>query len=270
MTIAASRNFRGLRWSPTSEQEVVLLFGRLLGYLPQPLTIDFVGTTFPDCKATDSETRETIWIEFELKSSHFYRDHKDRVEQCNWIVCWEDDWDGNLPALWKDRPPTIVALKDLVEKIPERQILNTRVETDPKNLFSLRVQALPTEQQHRIEQLLSVGSNPFLKVVWPETNGACFTVRGNIAGHDVECFKLSSTGMIGTPFSRWKKVPPEIRTAVAQQLNDALSIDWFSDGRKGSRYIGELLTSDEQLQRFIGVWRGLVSSSSKDVPKTGK
>jgi hypothetical protein len=32
--------FRGLRWEPTDEQDVLVLFGRLLDHLPRPLAIE--------------------------------------------------------------------------------------------------------------------------------------------------------------------------------------------------------------------------------------
>ena len=73
MTEEIPSGFRALRWEPTNEQEVVMLFGRLLGYLKRHLAIEFVQTGFPDCKATDSETGDEIWIEFELYAGHFKR-----------------------------------------------------------------------------------------------------------------------------------------------------------------------------------------------------
>src|SRR5438552_4051230 len=103
--------FRGLRWEPTNEQEVVFLFGKLLNHLPRPLAIESIRTIFPDCRATDSETGEIITIEFELLASHFFRDHATRAERCQWVVCWQDDV--------KDKPtscPRIVALDVLVEQ----------------------------------------------------------------------------------------------------------------------------------------------------------
>ena len=57
---------RCLTWEPSNEQEVVVLFGRLLDHMPRPVAIEFVQTGFPDCKAIDVETREPLWIEFEL------------------------------------------------------------------------------------------------------------------------------------------------------------------------------------------------------------
>jgi hypothetical protein len=265
MTIPFPPSFRGLRWAPTSEQEVVFLFGRLLDRMPSPLTIEFMGTPFPDCKATDSETDKAIWIEFELKSSHFFRDHKMCVERCDWVVCWEDDQERPFPRRPRRPPndpdPEIIALNKI--EVGQNLILNpTLANSDCAEQFGLRLRALPQPHQRIIEQLLSFGQDE-LKVVWPDTNNVCFTVRGVLdEGQEVELFKVYNTSMIGIPFHRWKKVAPEIRTAIAKQLNNAIGTEWFRDGRKKSRDVAELMPDDETVQSFISVWRKLAGNRS--------
>jgi hypothetical protein len=111
--------FRGLRWEPTDEQDVVVLFCRLLDHLPRPLAVENVRTGFPDCKATDSETGDELSIEFELKSSHFLRDHSDRTEKCDWIICWHDDLETKPWGF-----PQVVALDDIVERLSPGVVLN--------------------------------------------------------------------------------------------------------------------------------------------------
>jgi hypothetical protein len=167
-------HFRGLRWEPTDEQEVVMLFGQLLDHLPESLVIDYIGTVFPDCKATNAETNEDVWIEFELKSSHFFRDHRGRKEKCDWIVCWEDD-QPDLPH----NAPRIVALNTVVCKKRLKCILNplTGVTTG-REAFLIRIEALSAHHQWIIRRLLRFAErDKGLRVDWPETNGACFTVR---------------------------------------------------------------------------------------------
>ena len=151
--------FRGLLWEPSNEQEVVLLFGRLLHLLPRPLAIEFVQTGFPDCKARDLATHEVLWIEFELHSSHYRRDHhkanSPRLEKCDWIVCWRHD-EKNVLGL-----PPVTALKDLIDAQPNpgEYIRNRRPPgATHEEYFHSRVRALPEHHQHVIRRLLGICS----------------------------------------------------------------------------------------------------------------
>ena len=47
----------GLRWAPSHEQEVVLLFGLLLPHLDGMSVIEEASDSFPDCVATDERGR---------------------------------------------------------------------------------------------------------------------------------------------------------------------------------------------------------------------
>lgn len=85
-----------MRYTPTSEQEVVVLFGLLLPQLPIHLELDEVGRQFPDCLAwriADDGSASLIRIEFELYTSNF-RLHRNDPAGCDPIVCWEDDVPG--------------------------------------------------------------------------------------------------------------------------------------------------------------------------------
>lgn len=82
-----------LEFTPTSEQEVVLLFGLLLPHLPERFVINEVRTAFPDCLATcvkEDGENEPVRIEFELHASNFIA-HQHDPSGCDLIVCWEDD-----------------------------------------------------------------------------------------------------------------------------------------------------------------------------------
>lgn len=104
-------DFRGLRHAPLNEQGVVYLFGvvsRELGFI-----IESVRTGFPDCegkrKVPGKEGRwERVNIEFEYKSSHF-KEHKHNADECDLIVCWEDDW--------KESPLEVLSLKERMKKL---------------------------------------------------------------------------------------------------------------------------------------------------------
>ena len=87
-------NFRGLQHAPVNEQGVVFLFGmicRELGYV-----VEIVKPGFPDCEAKRRVRGKTgMWqrvrIEFEYQSRSF-RQHGHDPDQCDVIVCWEDNW----------------------------------------------------------------------------------------------------------------------------------------------------------------------------------
>ncbi len=87
-------NFRGLQHAPVNEQGVVFLFGmicRELGYV-----VEIVKPGFPDCEAKRRVRGKTgMWqrvrIEFEYQARSF-RQHGHDPDQCDVIVCWEDNW----------------------------------------------------------------------------------------------------------------------------------------------------------------------------------
>jgi len=87
-------NFRGLQHAPVNEQGVVFLFGmicRELGYV-----VEIVKQGFPDCEAKRRvRGKAGMWqrvrIEFEYQSRNF-RQHGHDPDQCDVIVCWEDNW----------------------------------------------------------------------------------------------------------------------------------------------------------------------------------
>ena len=252
------KGFRGLRWEPTDEQEVVLLFGRLLEYLPRPLSIEFVRTGFPDCKATDSENGDEISIEFKLKSSFFRRDYAHRAGKCQWVVCWEDD------AATSSGLPTIVSLKKIVSDHAPGLILNTLLPSrTPAETFQARTAVLSSGRKKVIHTLLDFG-NTQLRVQWPRTNATCFTVRGVVDNRrDIECFKVYANGLIGIPFNRWKGVTPTALSAVVNSLNSALRTSWFTGQGKTSRDIAELIPDEAAARRFMDVWRKFAAAPAK-------
>jgi Homing endonuclease associated repeat len=107
-------DFRGLRHAPTNEQGVVYLFGmvsRELGF-----SIEAIQQAYPDCEAKYLyDRRRNVWakarIEFEFKASHF-REHAHDPDQCDYIVCWENDW--------PDCPVRVIELRKEILKIPSK------------------------------------------------------------------------------------------------------------------------------------------------------
>lgn len=80
--------------APTNEMGVVFLFGTVakeLGYMVVRLQ-----TEFPDCEAyreVEPERWQRIRIEFEFESRNFLA-HGHRVDDCDLIVCWRNNWEG--------------------------------------------------------------------------------------------------------------------------------------------------------------------------------
>jgi hypothetical protein len=81
---------------------------RELGYV-----VEIVKSGFPDCEAKRQVRGKTgMWqrvrIEFEYKSRNF-RSHGHDPDQCDVIVCWEDNWE--------DCPLEVVELKHEIERL---------------------------------------------------------------------------------------------------------------------------------------------------------
>lgn len=87
-----------LHFEPENEMGVVFLFSRLADS-KYGLSIESVQSGFPDCIANKDGKR--IRIEFEYRSRNFSV-HRHNPKECDWIVCWIDDWPeapGNLQVI---------------------------------------------------------------------------------------------------------------------------------------------------------------------------
>ena len=72
---------------------------------PKVLYVETIRPGYPDCVATRYIGKgkwEDVRIEFEFRSSDFAR-HRHYPDDCDAIVCWEDDW--------KDRPDRIEVIE---------------------------------------------------------------------------------------------------------------------------------------------------------------
>jgi hypothetical protein len=104
----APLKIREMRYAPTNEVGVILLFGilaRELGFV-----IEGLRPGFPDCDAKRlTDPRRDLWapvrIEFEFRSSGF-RLHTPGATRCDLVVCWEHDW--------RECPVEVMELKELV------------------------------------------------------------------------------------------------------------------------------------------------------------
>jgi hypothetical protein len=90
------KEFRGLQYTPSYENEVILLFGLLMSHLDDKFVIEEYSGSFPDCYAQRNE--KDIGIEFEVYSNDFIQHghpQDPNLSKCKLIVCWENNWKEN-------------------------------------------------------------------------------------------------------------------------------------------------------------------------------
>jgi len=106
-------NFRGLIYSPTHEDGVIFLFGKVIEDLN--MYIEEIKPGFPDCigRRFTRKGWEKVYIEFEYRSSDFKK-HKHDHSRCDIIVCWEHDCD--------DCPIEVLELKEIIKSLPNKEI----------------------------------------------------------------------------------------------------------------------------------------------------
>jgi len=110
--------WQNLNYEPTNEQGVVFLFGMVswaLGF-----SIEYIGDDFPDCEAKryvegKRKRQQHVRIEFKHKS----REYNYPVEDCDIIVCWEDNW-GN------DCPLEVIELRTEIERLRKSSEFSNR------------------------------------------------------------------------------------------------------------------------------------------------
>lgn len=89
-------NFEGICRAPQTEQEAIILFGKLSQHLK--MRIENVGKPFPDAyiRVKEGNRWTTKAAEFELKSSDFERHghlkSMKKGKECDMIICWKHDW----------------------------------------------------------------------------------------------------------------------------------------------------------------------------------
>jgi hypothetical protein len=106
-------NFRGLVYSPTNENGVIFLFGKVMEDLN--MYIEEIKPGFPDCigRRFTGKGWERIYIEFEYKSFHFQQ-HDHDTNECDVIVCWEHDW--------PECPIEVIELRNIIKSLPNKPI----------------------------------------------------------------------------------------------------------------------------------------------------
>ena len=104
-------NFRAFIYAPTSEHDVVQMFGAVA----HEIGFEIIGnrSAFPDCEArrrvnSIRERYEKCLIEYEFSSSDFKR-HKHLVSGCDLIVCWKHNW--------LDCPIEVLELESEIKKL---------------------------------------------------------------------------------------------------------------------------------------------------------
>jgi hypothetical protein len=91
-------NFEGICRAPQTEQEAIILFGKLSQHLK--MRIEYVGKPFPDAyvRVKEGKKWKTKAAEFELNSSDFeshgHLEQMKKGKDCDMIICWKDDWEN--------------------------------------------------------------------------------------------------------------------------------------------------------------------------------
>lgn len=106
-------NFKEMMYGPLNENGVIFLFSKVHDKLG--INVEAIQPTFPDAKGREKVGKgwKDVWIEFEYKSSAF-REHGHDPNQCDIIVCWEDDW--------KDCPIRVVELKSVIQNLKKKEL----------------------------------------------------------------------------------------------------------------------------------------------------
>ena len=106
-------NFRGLVYSPTNENGVIFLFGKVVEDLN--MYIEEIKPGFPDCvgRRFTGKGWERVYIEFEHKSLNF-KTHKHNPAECDIVVCWENDW--------PECPLEVIELKEVIKTLKNEPI----------------------------------------------------------------------------------------------------------------------------------------------------
>jgi len=108
-------NFEGICRAPQTEQETIILFGKLSQHLK--MRIEYVGKPFPDAyiRVKEGKKWRTKAAEFELNSSEFEsHGHVKKMEkgkEWDMIICWKHDWENKLKNL------EIIELRKELEEI---------------------------------------------------------------------------------------------------------------------------------------------------------
>ncbi|MDH5186372.1 MAG: hypothetical protein OEW70_04830 [candidate division WOR-3 bacterium] len=118
-------NFRGLVYSPTNENGVIFLFGKVMEDIN--MYIEEIKPGFPDCigRRFTGKGWERVYIEFEYKSSHF-QEHRHNPDDCDLIVCWEHDW--------PDSPLEVIELREIIKSLPNKPIQRPDTITDTSGI----------------------------------------------------------------------------------------------------------------------------------------
>jgi hypothetical protein len=209
-------NFRGLVYSPINEDGVIFLFGRVVDDLH--MYIEEIKPGFPDCVARRYTGKgwERILIEFEYQSSNF-RTHGHDQNNCDIIVCWENDW--------KNCPLEVIELKNEIvemENWPVKKPTSTRepgldgIEALQQLFINHKIPVHIQDWYHQIEKEL-IEFDPeiwmnvktkYIGVYSPEKAFASIEIRPTVI--KIECFSrgvlLDGTKVANVKFSpRWAK-----------------------------------------------------------------
>ena len=114
-------NFRGMVYAPLNESGVVFLFGKVAEDLN--MYVEEIRPEFPDAIARRFTGKgwERLRVQFEYRAGQF-RQRGLSGEQCDLVVCWENDW--------PDCPIEVLELRDRVREMENHPIRRPDEDTE--------------------------------------------------------------------------------------------------------------------------------------------
>jgi hypothetical protein len=234
--MSAEEHPRGFVYEPTYEEEVVMLFGRLIPDLRDDFLIYSFSGAFPDCIADRNGQR--VEMEFELYSSHFFAHHHDRdekVKDCDLLVCWKNDTPyrterrgGKVFMRAGNREIEVIALDEVVRsldggshKIIIRGKSPKLEKVNRQTFFEQLEKNAPQEKFHWIKQLHDWAAEcPQLEIRWGGGK-RLYTMRFYVKRWNVDPIFITGNGSVaiqyaGNPsISPWE-LPPETQSKLRQ------------------------------------------------------
>lgn len=246
-------DFRGFRYEPTYEQEVIILFGLLIPSLKDKFIIDKYPDTFPDCFAT--RNGQEIGIEFEVKARNFYEQKHNthaNLKKCNLLICWENDIPEKTitrdglellnPETVKGYNIEIMALKKVIEDLkkekPQKLFIweGTRPDVDRANkerFFDQLKENVDEEKRSWINELYNWANHrkEEIEVTWGGGERLS-TMRFFMKRWKVDPISIYGDGKVwvsyqGNPaISSWK-LPQEVK-AILQKMFNHPKPTWYT------------------------------------------
>lgn len=250
--IVPPKDFKGLLWAPSNEQEVVLLFGLLLPYLDEPISIDECREAYPDCIAIRSHDGRRIRIEFELLSGNFQQ-HGHDPSKCEMIVCWKHNWPGRPESIEVLELSQVIKDKNLHFILEPNQTKYLQTDWTEESFFEVAGSS-PSGYVHEIYEFCRSQSG--LSIIFGHGDKLpSFTVRATSVG-------APSTPILGVYANGkiWPGFPGTFPEYIIDGYRARLSrIERISPSAKSKEWFEFMLDNERELEIIIDTLKWLAT-----------